>query len=51
MSQRVPSPEDFFAYNGAHTHRLWAEVGPDWECPAGHRTKSSNQVPNPPMDN
>ena len=39
MSQRVPSPEDFFAYNGAHTHRLRAEVGPDWEGPACHRTK------------
>lgn len=39
MSRRIPTPQEFFAYDGAHTHRLWADVGPNWVCPACHRSK------------
>ena len=39
MSPEVPSSGDFFAYKGAHSPRLWAEVGPHWTCPACKRDK------------
>ena len=39
MSPRIPTPQEFLAYDGAHTHRLWVAVGPNWVCPACHRTK------------
>ena len=39
MSPRIPTQQEFFAYTGAHTHRLWTEVGPNWVCPACRRTK------------
>lgn len=36
---RVPTLEEFEAYTGAHTPRLWCEVGIDWQCPACKRSK------------
>lgn len=39
MTRRIPTQQEFLAYTGAHTHRLWAEVGPNWICPACFRNK------------
>ena len=36
---KVPSHEDFATYKGAHCHRLWTRVGPDWICPSCRRSK------------
>ena len=39
MIRRIPTHQEYLAYDGAHTHRLWAEVGPNWVCPACNRSK------------
>lgn len=39
MTIRVPTWEEFLAYDGAHTKLLWKESGPDWVCPACGRNK------------
>lgn len=39
MSIKVPTYQDFLNYTGLHCHRLWAEVGPDYFCPACKRSK------------
>lgn len=36
---RIPTQEDFLAFDGAHCKRLYASIGPDWRCPGCHRTK------------
>lgn len=36
---RVPTPEEFAAYKGAHCQQLWARVGPHWTCPSCRRSK------------
>ena len=36
---RIPTIEDFLKYKGAHCHRLWAETGSNWICPACNRNK------------
>lgn len=36
---RIPTAEEFAAYQGAHCHQLWKRVGPDWTCPCCHRSK------------
>lgn len=39
MVIRVPTMEEFLAYDGAHTKLLWKRVGPDWRCPSCWRSK------------
>lgn len=36
---RIPTQEDFLAFNGAHCKHLYASIGPDWRCPGCDRTK------------
>ena len=39
MTPRIPTLQEFLAYKGAHTHRLWEQGGPHWTCPSCKRTK------------
>ncbi|WP_200896545.1 hypothetical protein [Chromobacterium vaccinii] len=39
MTPRIPTLQEFLVYKGAHTHRLWEQVGPLWICPSCKRTK------------
>ena len=39
MVIRVPTMEEFLAYDGAHTKLLWQRMGPDWRCPSCRRNK------------
>lgn len=36
---KVPTPEDYSAYDGAHCFRLWASLADDWQCPGCGRSK------------
>lgn len=36
---RVPTAEEFSAYEGAHCFQLWKSLARDWTCPACRRTK------------
>ena len=36
---RFPTTTDYNNYDGAHCHRLWAELDDDWVCPCCKRTK------------
>lgn len=36
---RIPTPEEFAAYDGAHCSVLWRGLAPDWRCPGCSRSK------------
>jgi len=36
---RVPTPEDFAGYRGAHTDKKWTRLPRDWRCPSCRRSK------------
>jgi ssDNA-binding Zn-finger/Zn-ribbon topoisomerase 1 len=36
---RIPTREDYEAFDGAHCDKLWRELGEGWRCPACDRTK------------
>jgi hypothetical protein len=38
-SPRIPTQEDFEAYRGAHTHKIWASLPRHWRCPSCGRTR------------
>ncbi len=38
-ARRIPSQEDFEAYRGAHTHKIWASLPRNWQCPSCGRTR------------
>src|SRR5258708_11605280 len=38
-SRPIPTQEDFETYRGAHTHRIWASLPPQWQCPSCGRTR------------
>lgn len=35
----IPTAEDFHAYKGAHTHKLWRSLPLDWSCPSCKRSR------------
>ncbi|SRR5712692_4808466 len=35
----IPTREDFEAYRGAHTHKIWASLPRHWQCPSCGRTR------------
>lgn len=36
---RIPTREDYEAFDGAHGHQKWKRAGPDWACPCCRRTR------------
>jgi hypothetical protein len=38
-SIKIPTYEEYYSYNGAHCHQLWAELSDVWRCPSCCRTK------------
>jgi hypothetical protein len=36
---KIPTFEDYQNYKGLHCHKLWADVGENWICPACSRNK------------
>ena len=38
MAVRVPTDEEYAAYDGEDCRRLWESVGPNWRCPSCNRT-------------
>lgn len=36
---KIPTDEDYYSYNGAHTSILWNKLNDYWRCPACNRTK------------
>lgn len=36
---RTPTVEEYAAYDGAHCHKLWRGLPPDWRCPGCNRTR------------
>ena len=36
---RIPSVEDYLAFDGGHCYRLWRQLDDSWRCPACNRTK------------
>ena len=36
---KVPTKDEFLAYDGAHCFRLWEKVGAFWRCPSCRRNK------------
>jgi rubredoxin len=36
---KVPTPEEYSTYDGAHCFRLWASLSETWHCPACGRSK------------
>jgi hypothetical protein len=36
---RVPTDEEYAAFDGAHNHKKWKQLGEDWRCPACNRAK------------
>lgn len=39
LQVRVPTAEEYAAFDGAHCHKLYRELGADWSCPCCHRTR------------
>lgn len=39
LHSRIPSVEDYLAYDGRHCAELWATLAHDWRCPACGRNK------------
>jgi predicted Fe-S protein YdhL (DUF1289 family) len=39
MAKRIPSAEDYRAYDGAHCFALWKSLDDSWRCPACGRSK------------
>jgi hypothetical protein len=35
----IPTQEDFGAYRGAHTRKIWASLPQHWQCPSCGRTR------------
>ena len=36
---KIPTNENYFAYNGAHCHYLWNHIPESWRCPGCGRSK------------
>ncbi len=36
---RIPTDEEYRAYDGAHCHRLWESLSESWRCPGCLRSK------------
>lgn len=39
LAARVPSQEEYLAFDGAHCRDIYASLADDWQCPACSRTK------------
>src|SRR5205807_6453689 len=39
MQHRIPTDEEFRAYDGADCRNLWNRLGDDWNCPGCGRSK------------
>jgi hypothetical protein len=37
--ERIPTVEEFAAYTGGHTHKLWRSLHPGWVCPSCQRSR------------
>lgn len=38
-NMRIPTDQEYKAYDGEHCFRLWREVGDSWKCPVCRRTR------------
>ena len=36
---RIPTEEDYRAFDGAHCHAIWTRLTDEWRCPACRRSK------------